>query len=69
MQLIYFAHGVVEDGGDYASVAVAGWSSVALAEAEAADEGLAGLVEDELRRMPSGLFMPQTKQLFFCIFT
>ena len=47
VELIYFAHGVIEDAGDDAAVAVAGRSGVALAEAEAADEGLAGFVEDE----------------------
>jgi hypothetical protein len=46
-QLIYLAHGVVEDAGDDAAVAVAGRSAVALAEAEAADEGLAFFVEGE----------------------
>jgi hypothetical protein len=48
VQLVYFAHGVVEDAGDYAAVAVAGRSGVAAAEAEVADEDLARLVEDEL---------------------
>lgn len=48
MELVHFAHGVVEDGGDDAAVAVAGRSGVALGEAEAADEGLAVFIEDEL---------------------
>ena len=43
VELVYFAHGVVEDRGDDAAVAVAGRSGVALAEAEFADEGLAVL--------------------------
>jgi len=47
MELVHFAHGVVEDSGDDAAVAVAGRSGVALAETEAADEGLAIFVEDE----------------------
>ena len=34
VELVYLAHGVVEDGGDDAAVAVAGRSGVALAEAE-----------------------------------
>ena len=47
MQFIYFAHGIVEDAGDNASVAVAGRSGVALAQAKFADESLAIFVEDE----------------------
>jgi len=49
MKLVYFAHGVVEDAGDDAAVGVAGRSGVALAQAKAADEGLAWLVEDEFQ--------------------
>jgi hypothetical protein len=44
MELVYFSHGVVEDAGDYASVAMAGWSGVAVSQAKFADEGLAGFV-------------------------
>jgi hypothetical protein len=47
MELVYFSHGFVEDGGDDATVAMAGWSGVALAEAEFADESLALFVENE----------------------
>ena len=47
MEFIHFAHGVVEDGGDDAAVAVAGRSGVAVAQAKAADEGLAFFVEEE----------------------
>ena len=47
MEFVDLAHGVVEDAGDNAAVAVAGRSGVALAQAEAADEGLAFFVEDE----------------------
>jgi len=47
MELVDLAHGVVEDGGDDAAVAVAGRSGVALAEAEVADESSAFFVEDE----------------------
>jgi len=46
-ELVYLAHGVVEDGGDDAAVAVAGRAGVALAQTELADEGLAGFVEGE----------------------
>ena len=49
VELVYFAHRVVEDAGDDATVGVAGRSGVALAEAKLADEGLAGFVENELQ--------------------
>jgi hypothetical protein len=49
MEFVYFAHGVVEDAGDNAAVAVAGRSSVAGAEPETADEGLALFVENEFQ--------------------
>ena len=55
MKFIYFAHGVVEDSGNDAAVAVAGRSGVALAQAEAADEGLAFFVEDELQAHALGV--------------
>jgi hypothetical protein len=55
MELVDLAHGVVEDAGDDAAVAVAGRSGVALAEAEAADEGLAGFVEDEFEAHAVGV--------------
>ena len=55
MELVDFAHGVVEDAGDDAAMAVAGRSGVALAEAEAADEGLAGFIEDELEAHAVGI--------------
>jgi hypothetical protein len=48
-EFIYFTHGVVEDGGDDAAVAVAGRSGVAFAQAEAADKSLAGFVESEFQ--------------------
>lgn len=49
MELVYFAHGVVEDAGDNSAVAMAGRAGVAVGEAEVADEGLALLVEDEFQ--------------------
>ena len=55
MELVHFAHGVVEDGGDDAAVAVAGRSGVTLAEAEAADESLAFFVEDEFEAHAIGV--------------
>ena len=48
MQLVYLAHGVVEDAGDDAAVAVAGRTGVAAAQAEFADKCLALFVKDEL---------------------
>jgi hypothetical protein len=55
MQLVYLAHGIVEDGGDDAAVAVAGRSGVTLAQAKAADEGLAIFIEDELEAHAVGI--------------
>ncbi len=55
MQLVYLAHGVVEDAGDDAAVAVAGRTGVAAAEAEFADEGLALFVKDELEAHAIGV--------------
>ena len=49
VEFVDFAHGVVEDAGDDAAVAVAGGSGVAVAEAEFADESLAGFIEDEFQ--------------------
>src|SRR5438874_224860 len=44
-KLAEFAHGVVEDGGDNAAMAVSGWAGVALAEPEAAYESISFLSE------------------------
>jgi len=55
VELVYLAHGVVEDAGDDASVAMARGSGVAFAQAEAADEGLAGFVEGELEAHAVGV--------------
>ena len=62
VKLVHLAHGVVEDGGDDAAVAVSGRSGVALAEAEFADEDLAFFVEGEFQGHAAGLFWPQAKQ-------
>ena len=56
-EFIYLAHGIVEDAGDDAAVAVAGRSGVALAETEIADEGLAGFVEDEFQAHAIGIVL------------
>ena len=55
VQLVDLAHGVVEDGGDDAAVAVAGRSGVAFAQAEFADEGLALFVEGEFEAHAVGI--------------
>ena len=57
VELVHLAHGVVEDGGDDASVAVSGRASVAFAEAELADEGLALFVENELQVHAIGIVL------------
>jgi len=57
VELVYFAHGVVEDAGNDPAVAVAGGSGVALAQAEVADKGLAGFVEDELQAHAFGIVL------------
>ena len=57
VELVHFAHGVVQDGGDDAAVAVAGRASVAFAETEFADEGLAGLVEREFQAHAVGIVL------------
>ena len=48
-ELVHFAHGIVEDGGDDAAVTVAGRSGVPLAETKAAHECLALFVEREFQ--------------------
>jgi len=55
MQLVYFAHSIVEDAGDDASVAVAWRSGVTLAEAEVADEGSAFFIENEFEAHAVGI--------------
>ena len=55
VEFVHFAHGVVEDTGDDAAVAVAGGSGVALAQAEAADESLAGFIQDEFQAHSFGI--------------
>lgn len=58
VELVHLAHGVVKNAGDDSTVAVAGGSGVALAEAEAADEGLALFVEGELEAHAVGIVHP-----------
>ena len=55
VELVDLAHGVVKDACDDAAVAVAWRSGVTLAEAEAADEGLALFVEDEFEAHAVGI--------------
>ena len=56
-EFVYLAHGIVEDGGNDAAVAMAGRSGVALAEAETADEGLAFVVEEEFQAHAIGIVL------------
>jgi hypothetical protein len=70
VELVYFAHRVVEDAGDDAAVGVAGRSGVALAEAKLADEGLAGFVEDEFQTHAVGIVHAADEAivlLHFCV--
>ena len=57
VELVYFAHGVVEDAGDDAAVGVAGRSGVALAEAEFTDESLALFIEEEFQAHAVGIVL------------
>ena len=70
VELVYFAHRVVEDAGDDAAVGVARRSGVALAEAKLADEGLTGFVEDELQAHAVGIVHAADEAivlLHFCV--
>jgi hypothetical protein len=70
VKLVYFAHGVVEDAGDDATVGVAGRSGVALAQAKLADEGLALFVEDEFEAHAIGIVHAADEAvvlLHFCV--
>jgi hypothetical protein len=64
-EFVYLAHGVIEDGGDDAAVAVAGRAGVALAEAELADEGLAGFVEGEFQPHAVGIVLAASEAVVF----
>ena len=57
-QFVHLAHGVVEDGGDDAAVAVAGRSGVALAEFEVADEDSALFIEGKFEVHAVGIVWP-----------
>ena len=57
MELVYFAHGIVEDACDDAAMAVARRSGVTLPEAEVADEGLPLFVEEELKAHAFGIVL------------
>ena len=65
VKFVYFAHGVVEDAGDDAAVGVAGRSGVAFAEAKAADESLALLVEDEFEAHAVGIVLSADEAVVF----
>ena len=68
VELVYLTHGVVEDAGYDAAVAVAGRSGVALAQAEAADEDLAGFVEDEFEAHAVGIVLAADEAVVFLQF-
>ena len=54
-QLVYLTHGVVENGGDDSSVAVAWRTGITFAESEAADRHLAVLVEGKFKAHAVGI--------------
>ncbi len=62
-EFVELAHGVVEDGGDDAAVAVSGRAGVAFAQAEIADEAVPFLSEFQVHAL--GIVGPQAKQRFF----
>ena len=64
-QFVHFAHGVVEDGGDDAAVTMAGRAGVALAQAEFADEGLAGFIEGEFEAHTVGIILAAGETVVF----
>ena len=68
VELVNLTHGVVEDAGYDAAVAVAGRSGVALAQAEAADEDLAGFVEDEFEAHAAGIVLAADEAVIFLQF-
>jgi hypothetical protein len=68
VELVYFAHRVVEDAGDNAAMRVAGRSGIALAEAKLADEGLAGFVEDEFQAHAFGIVHAADEAIVFLHF-
>ncbi len=57
VQFIYFAHGVVEDRGNNAAVAMAGRPGVALAQFETADKCLALVVQGEFQAHAVGIIL------------
>ncbi len=61
VQFVYLAHGVVENGGDDAAVAMAGRSGVAFAETEAAESDAAFFVQRELQAHTVGISGPAGK--------
>lgn len=68
MELVHFAHSVIEDAGDYAAVGMTGRAGVTLAEAEMADEGLVFLVEGELQAHAVGIVLSADEAVVFLHF-
>jgi len=56
-QLVHLAHGLVENGGNDAAVAMAGRSGIALAQPEAADKAVALLVISEAQAHAVGIVL------------
>ncbi len=68
VEFVDLAHGIVEDASDDSAVAMAGRSSVALAETEAADEDLAGFVEDEFQAHTVAIVLAADEAVVFLKF-
>jgi hypothetical protein len=68
VEFVDLAHGIVEDASDDSAVAVAGRSGVALAETEAADEDLAGFVEDEFQAHTLAIVLAADEAVVFLKF-
>ena len=66
-KLIELAHGIIENSGDNSAVAVARRPGVALAEPEAADEPLAGIIEKEFQAHALEIVLAAGKaEILFC---
>ena len=67
-ELVYLAHGIVEDGGDDPAMAMAGRSRITLAETKAAYEGLALFVEREFQAHTVRIVLSASKAVVFLQF-
>jgi len=64
-ELVYLAHGFVEDSGDDPAVGVAGRAGIAFAKPKAADEEVALLVIGEAQMHAFGIILPTGKAEVF----